>query len=113
MKTHWMIIAGILLVFVIGLMPMATVQAAGGDQTALQACEGNQPQGGQQGLRDGTRGQNAPRDGRGQGLRNGQGSNPRRGEGRGNSPQDGSGNGPRQGQRKGPQDGTGPGCPNA
>ncbi len=113
MKTKWMILAGILLVLGIVFIPTATAQTTPRSQSAFEAqsCDlAGGPQGNRQGMQDGTRGENRPQDGRGQGPRDGSGA--RRGERRGDCPQDGSGNGPRHGQRGGPRDGSGPNCPN-
>ena len=76
MKTKLMIIAGICVLLGIAMLPAATAQAAGNGQGAFQnadnpvqlQCDG-QPKGNQTGPRDGTKGENAPRDGKGNGPR--------------------------------------------
>ncbi len=132
-----MLLTGFGLVLLLGLaVTVGTVSAEAEDavttETAEPACDAEDPQGDQVGPRDGTRGENAPRDGRGarrrenrgegrgegegardgSGARRGLGHGEGRGEGEG--PRDGSGRGRGQarggGARQGPRDGSGPDC---
>jgi hypothetical protein len=108
MKTKPMIIAAMVVLVGIVWTPMVTAQTGGSSDYTFQNTADNSvqmqcgahPKGQQSGPRDGTKGENAPRDGRGNGGRKGNRTGLR----------DGSGNGARQGQGGGPRDGTGPNC---
>lgn len=100
MKTKLILIVGILVMVGVALVPTASARNTNAGECAFENadCASSQMQqnGNRTGPRDGSKGENAPRDGRG--------------KGNGNGPRDGSGNGARRGQGGGPRDGSGPGC---
>lgn len=81
MKTKLIVIAGIMLVVGLALVPTASAANNNADECAfqnaapaqIQQCDGQQ-KGNRTGPQDGTKGENAPRDGRGKGNGKGNGN---------------------------------------